>query len=185
MLQPKSVLTKEQLFQEKVRLDQQTKQYETAMQEFISEKENLEKDKIKFGEMLSQFQKEKKEFLHEMKALNKEIKDKQDFLLHEQLVFEKKKAILENGFQTLSKDKKRFEQELQVNRMVQRRSEEERGIKEYGSVQNFFNGVNNNLTLKKRYKDLIKIFHPDNISGDNTTIQLINEEYSTLQDEFQ
>ena len=34
--------------------------------------------------------------------------------------------------------------------------------------------------LKKRYKDLIKVFHPDNFNGDNVTLQNINREYETL-----
>lgn len=155
------------------------------MNDFLEEKESFERNKKSLEKKIEQFNKEKNEFLQEIKKLKKEINNQQNFLSQEQLIFEKKKIILENGFITLANDKKRFEQELQVNRMVQRRSEEEHQIQEYGSVQNFFNGVNNNLTLKKRYKDLIKIFHPDNISGDNITIQLINEEYTTLKDEFQ
>ena len=49
----------------------------------------------------------------------------------------------------------------------------------------FFRGVDNSLALKKRYKDLIKIFHPDNVAGDNDTVQLINREYSNLRDVYQ
>ena len=45
----------------------------------------------------------------------------------------------------------------------------------------FFRGVRNPLTLKKRYKDLIKIFHPDNMAGDKDIIQRINLEYERLK----
>ena len=45
----------------------------------------------------------------------------------------------------------------------------------------FFSGVNNMRSLKKRYKDLIKIFHPDNAEGDTDVIQKINEEYEVLR----
>ena len=44
----------------------------------------------------------------------------------------------------------------------------------------FFSGVGNKQSLKKRYKDLIKIYHPDNLDGDNNTIQEINSEYNKL-----
>jgi hypothetical protein len=185
MKQHKSVLTQEYLFQEQVRIDTLNKQYELSMKELFAKNETFVNKKNELDSIIKQFNKEKREFLQEMKVLKKEITNQQNFLVQEQIIFEKKKGILENGFQVLADDKKRFEQEIQVNRMVQRRSEEEHEIQEYGSVQNFFNGVNNNLTLKKRYKDLLKIFHPDNISGDNTTIQLINEEYTSLKDEFQ
>ena len=43
-----------------------------------------------------------------------------------------------------------------------------------------FRGANNPLTIKKRYKDLMKMFHPDNVCGDAEMVQLINEEYSAL-----
>ncbi len=151
----------------------------------VPTKEELFKERILLDEKIERFEKEKEEFMREMKELQRNITNQRKFLEQEQILFDKKKTILEDAFQTLAKDRARFEQEVEVNRMVQRRSEEEYQIRTYGSVQNFFNGVNNNLTLKKRYKDLIKIFHPDNISGDHTTIQLINEEYANLKDIFE
>lgn len=48
----------------------------------------------------------------------------------------------------------------------------------------FFCGVGNEQSLKKRYKDLIKIYHPDNINGDNHVIQVINKEYDQLKKIF-
>ena len=48
-------------------------------------------------------------------------------------------------------------------------------------VSVFFRGVRNPLALKKRYKDLIKIFHPDNVAGDKDIIQRINKEYESLK----
>ena len=35
-------------------------------------------------------------------------------------------------------------------------------------------------SLKKRYKDLIKIYHPDNVDGDNSLVVEINKEYDHL-----
>ena len=52
------------------------------------------------------------------------------------------------------------------------------------SVRLFFKGVSNPLTLKKRYKDLIKIFHPDNLCGDTDLLQKINKVYESLQEEI-
>ncbi len=48
----------------------------------------------------------------------------------------------------------------------------------------YFRGVNSALGLKKRYKDLIKIFHPDNVCGDGQTIVEINKEYEKLKSMF-
>ena len=44
----------------------------------------------------------------------------------------------------------------------------------------FFSGVGSRQSLKKRDKDLIKIYHPDNLDGDKETIQEINSEYNKL-----
>ena len=49
----------------------------------------------------------------------------------------------------------------------------------------FFQGVHNPLSLKKRYKDLIKIFHPDNVAGDKDVIQRINKEYERLREKYE
>ncbi len=45
----------------------------------------------------------------------------------------------------------------------------------------FFIGVSDESSLKRRYKDLIKIYHPDNLAGDTGTIQEINREYDKLK----
>ncbi|MBQ4416218.1 MAG: hypothetical protein II868_00865, partial [Butyrivibrio sp.] len=49
----------------------------------------------------------------------------------------------------------------------------------------FFAGVNSQLAIKKRYKDLIKIFHPDNMCGDARALQTINQEYEYLCRQYQ
>ena len=49
------------------------------------------------------------------------------------------------------------------------------------SVNILFRGINGPLTLKKRYRELLKIFHPDNLSGDMDMVQLINKEYEKLK----
>ena len=48
----------------------------------------------------------------------------------------------------------------------------------------FFRGVNNMVALKKRYKDLMKIYHPDNSCGDQEILIKINAEYEELKDRF-
>ena len=44
----------------------------------------------------------------------------------------------------------------------------------------FFSGVVSKQSIKKRYKDLIKIYHPDNVDGDNSLVVEINKEYDHL-----
>ena len=48
-------------------------------------------------------------------------------------------------------------------------------------VSVFFRGVNNPLALRKRYRDLMKIFHPDNLCGDEAVVKAINDEFERLK----
>jgi hypothetical protein len=44
----------------------------------------------------------------------------------------------------------------------------------------FFAGVNTPEEAKKRYKELIKIYHPDNSSGDAASSAIVNEQYRAI-----
>ena len=48
----------------------------------------------------------------------------------------------------------------------------------------FFKGVQDNVSLKKRYKELLKIYHPDNLNGDKEILQAISAEYETLSEAY-
>lgn len=48
----------------------------------------------------------------------------------------------------------------------------------------FFRGVDSELALRKRYRDLLKIFHPDNKCGDTKTLMKIQSEYDSLRTKF-
>lgn len=47
-------------------------------------------------------------------------------------------------------------------------------------ISEFFRGVTNRAELKKRYLDLLKIYHPDNPAGDSNITRRIQEEYKEL-----
>ena len=104
-----------------------------------------------------------------------------------QRLFDQKLEILKESYIQLDADRRKLEREkLQFE--VQR----ERTSHSYASARNqsmavsmFFKGVTSPLALKKRYKDLIKIFHPDNLCGDKETLQMINQEYEILLRELE
>lgn len=150
------------LFRENVRIITASKELERTREQFIKEKE--------------QFQGEMKELNRRMSGEKKKLEQDSEF-------FEKKMQILKNGFEQLDIDRRRLEKErakLDAQREIMNRStyDADRDL----SV--FFKGVNNILVLKKRYKDLIKIFHPDNVAGDKEIIQMINSEYENLKRSF-
>lgn len=135
-------------------------------------------------DMREQFLKEKVQFQKEMKALNRKVSSERQRLKEDNSFFAKKMEILQNGFQQLDLDRRRLDKEwakLEAQREVLR----EPAYSSYMDVSVFFKGVKNPLALKKRYKDLIKIFHPDNIAGDKEIIQMINKEYENLKIDFE
>ena len=151
------------LFQENIRIVSTTKELEKMQEQFLKEK--------------IQFQKE-------MKALNRKVTSERQRLKEDSIFFEKKMAILQNGFQQLDLDRRRLQKE-QARLEAQRELLNEPVYSSHMDVSMFFKGVKNPLALKKRYKDLIKIFHPDNIAGDKEIIQMINKEYENLKIEFE
>ena len=133
--------------------------------------------------MQEQFAREKEQFQEEMKTLNRKMAAEKERLKDNTLFFEKKMEILKGGFAELDMDRRRLEKEwarLEAQKAVMQQPV-------YGSgrdISDLFRGVKNPLALKKRYKDLIKIFHPDNVAGDKEMIQKINREYESLKHEY-
>ena len=86
--------------------------------------------------------------------------------------------ILQDGFRKLEEDRRSFEKEKLVLREQYARNREadkETTLVEVAEV--LFRSVGNPLALRKRYRDLVKIFHPDNLFGDEELAQQINKEF--------
>ncbi len=136
-------------------------------------------------EMQEQFLREKVQFQEEMKLLNRKISGERQRLKEDNRFFEKKMEILKNGFSQLDIDRRRLDKEW-ARLAAERELMSDHAVYDGGlDVSVFFQGVRNPLALKKRYKDLIKIFHPDNVAGDKDIIQRINREYENLKVSFE
>ena len=126
---------------------------------------------------------EKERFQEEVKHISSRITRERKRQKEDETFFKKKMEILQNGFWQLDADRRKLDKE-------RARFEAEKDISEQNlyrdsiDVSVFFRGVKNPLALKKRYRDLIKIFHPDNLAGDKDVIQRINKEYENLKEEF-
>lgn len=136
-------------------------------------------------QMQEKFDKEKLQFQDEMKLLNHKISSERQRLKEDNQFFAKKMEILQNGFQQLDIDRRRLEKERARLYAEKELMHERVSYEPHWDVSVFFQGVNNPLALKKRYKDLIKIFHPDNLAGDKDIIQRINIEYENLKKEYE
>ena len=143
-------------------------------------------------EMQEQFLEEKMQFLEDMKLMNSKIAAESKKLKEDTLFFERKMEILKNGFSELDIDRRRLDKDWARLAAEKAKLAAERDLiserKAYiggPDVSVFFRGVRNPLALKKRYKDLIKIFHPDNVAGDKEIIQRINMEYENLKGAYE
>lgn len=97
-------------------------------------------------------------------------------LQNQKSLFDSQWQILERETRQLAVDRERFERDKTMFRDKIYR-EARRGFIYDDSVKIFFKGVNDTASLKKRYKELMKIFHPDNTNGDAELIKAIGEEY--------
>lgn len=135
----------------------------------------------------TRFEQEKQRFQEEMKALNRKMTGEQRRIKKDHQLVAEKLEIIKDGFQKLDMDRRRLEKEW-ARLTAEKEIMEERGYFDYeGNPETslFFHGVKNSMTLKKRYKDLTKIFHPDNVAGDTQILQRINREYERLKREYE
>lgn len=138
-------------------------------QELLDERRQLKKDQIELEKQLSEY------------AIKKKLDEK---MMHSQKeLFEKKFKILEMELQKLAEEKARLEKEKNFYKAVNANLEREKEI-DPSEVRMLFRGIDNLADLKKRYKQLIKIFHPDNINGDTSVIQEINRQFDELKETY-
>ena len=147
---------------------------------------------MEFDEEKKAFEIEREKFARERKALDYALRDyeikyenferEKDFyakrMEQQQKLFETKWKILEDELQKLAKEREEFELHKEFRNKVNEFEKQQTVSADY---EMFFSGIDNELALRKRYKDLIKIFHPDNLCGDVDTVQEINREYDQLK----
>lgn len=150
------------LFRENIRLENERKELEASQDKFLKERVKLR---------------------NEMDELNRRTVMERRRLKEENLFFDKKMAILKDGFRQLEEDRKKLEQEKRL--LAQERySEQEQTEAGKSLVTALFRNTDNPLALRKRYRDLVKIFHPDNLFGDGELMQSINREFLRRKEEM-
>ena len=134
----------------------------------------LSEERRELDEQRRIFDREKKDFFRRV-----EIEDRR--LEQQKNLFERKFQILEEELMKLAAEREEIEKKKAFYEQVeafQARSYARIPDQQVGEL--FFRGVASQQSLKKRYKDLIKIYHPDNVDGDNSLVLEINREYDHL-----
>lgn len=148
------------------------------------------------------------EFNHELMQTKRELEREREDLSAREKAFKKRYEnnealiakelkIIEDAYRQLELDKKalecerlNFEHEKTKYRR-QKMSGSTRTNTHQHSVASdvydgtsFFRGVDSELELRKRYKELLKIFHPDNKCGDTKTLIKIQTEYDSIRSQY-
>ena len=142
----------------------------------FKESVRLENEQVSLDMRFEELEKFQLESEKELAAEKLKLSADRKSLDEDRALFQKQLAILHRGFEELSGDRKKLEREWV-------KLEQEKGFIEEDRFERdmlFFRGAEGPLALKKRYKDLMKIYHPDNMHGDHEVVDRINEEYSQL-----
>lgn len=144
----------------------------------FQENMRLENERNEFIQSRDKFFKERVKLRDELDDLNRRTVLERKRLKEENLFFEKKMMILQDGFRKLEEDRRSFEKEKRAMRAeIDRLQEMNMESSANDTAEVLFRSVNNPLALRKRYRDLVKIFHPDNMFGDEELVQQINKEF--------
>ncbi len=170
---------KVQLFRENVRI-------KTDKADLEDLRELVAKEKSELEELKAELEKSRVQFDKEVEEINKSIEGSRKKLENDLIFLNKKQAVLESGFKQLDTDRQRLNREKEEFANFKEKNSQIRKVPTLEYRQGiFFKGITTEKGLKKRYKDLIKVFHPDNVSGDTYTLQNINREYETLLHDLQ
>lgn len=149
----------------------------------------IRNEKLEIKEMKERLEEDRRQQLEDQRMyLNHLSLERQQVRREEALVAEKLEVI-KRGFEELDADRRRlksFEAQLNAREVALDSKLKYAYTVESPEVADvLFKGVNNYMTLKKRYKDLMKIYHPDAMAGDNEMVLAINRVYDKLKTQYE
>ncbi len=149
------------LFKESIRLRDEQHELEMDRQDFLTERENAREELRRYEEHLA-------------------LKQRQ--LKREEDLIEQKHDVIKRGFEELDRDRQALNAREASMRAREAQLEERIAYTPDSSEVNdvLFRGADNILLLKKRYKDLMKMFHPDCLGGDTEMVKSLNKTYDRL-----
>lgn len=178
-------------FEEQV-LDAKSEEELKKLKLFLfQEQVKIQAKKEELYELSRELHEEKRAIERERTKLNLKIKTENQRFQDNEKLMASKQQILENAYRQLAVDKKvlevdrlNFEYEQRMFRKQKLASRVVIHEIEHYDDNLYFRGVDNQLALRKRYKDLLKIYHPDNRCGDSATLLKIQKEYDEIRREY-
>lgn len=112
---------------------------------------------------------------------SQDLESKKRLLKMEEELISKKLDAIKRGFDELERDRKALNARESALRSKETKVKESYSTNysvDADEVEDvLFRGADNILLLKMRYKNLMKIYHPDCVGGDTEMVQAINRAY--------
>ncbi|MBE5940481.1 MAG: hypothetical protein E7266_08805 [Lachnospiraceae bacterium] len=152
----------------------------------------IEQDRQELDEQIKKLQQEKEEFEKYQEKQKELIKEKIRKIDREKELFDKQWKVIEKELKRIAKDNERIANEkeyLEREKRNFRKSFKDHGSNSghksavtatVGDAEGFFVGTTGLVSVRKRYKELMKIYHPDNVNGESPILVRINKEYEEL-----
>ena len=136
---------------------------------------------------LAKMKEEQLKLQRELHRRERKLKFLQEDLEKREQMFKTQWALLEHELSLFAKEREEFEREIKKQQYKSKLENEKTIYKANGRINagTYFLGVHDELSLKKRYRDLLKLFHPDSMNGDVDAMQAINSEYAKLKKKYE
>lgn len=149
------------LFKESIRLRDEQHQLEMDRRDFLNERENTREENRRYEEHLA--------------TRTRQLSREEDLIAQ-------KHEVIKRGFEELDRDRQALNAREVSLRAREAQLEERIAYTPDSSEVNdvLFRGADNILLIKKRYKDLMKMFHPDCLGGDTEMVKSLNRTYDRI-----
>ena len=149
------------LFKESIRLRDEQHQLEMDRRDFLNERENTREENRRYEEHLA--------------TRTRQLSREEDLIAQ-------KHEVIKRGFEELDRDRQALNAREVTLRAREAQLEERIAYTPDSSEVNdvLFRGADNILLIKKRYKDLMKMFHPDCLGGDTEMVKSLNRTYDRI-----
>lgn len=152
---------------------------------FIEKLREMKREEYVLKERKRRLKQDEEHLAMERRDFDRAKESQERLRAQQESLFHMKQKVLEEELRRLADERKAFDEEREEFEARKKLAESEQlaqadmaDSEAVGKL--FFVGVQSEMALKKRYKDLIKIYHPDNLCGDTQMLQTINEEYDRL-----
>ena len=149
----------------------------------------LRNERLELREMREALTLERKQQQEDQRMYLEHLSLEREQIRREENLVAEKLEIIRRGFDELDSDRRRLKSlEAQLNAREialdsKLRYSYTADSPEVADV--LLKGVYSYMSLKKRYKDLMKMYHPDAVAGDNEMVLAINRVYDKLKSKYE